>query len=401
MLKRRQFLRNTVGSALLLPAIRGRLAFAAGGGDQRFVLVILRGAMDGLAAVPAYGDGDYGSKRGSLALPGPGSMGGILELDALFGLHPAFKNFHALYQDHELLVAHAVATPYRSRSHFDGQKLLENGTTDPLGADDGWLNRALAALPRNTSEDEAMALAQAIPLVLYGKQPASSWAPSVFPDLDALTIERLTQLYEPDPFFSGQLQEALEVRKMAGNLADKDMRGMGSPGSLAQLPTMVQAAAGFLTDPVGPRIAVLQIGGWDTHANQGASNGYLANQFKALDDAVGLLKEHMKEAWKKTAVVIVSEFGRTVAVNGTRGTDHGTGSAAFVLGGAVKGGRVLADWPGLSTGQLFQGRDLNPTLDMRSLFKTVLHKHLHVPEGALEKTVFPDSKSAKILDDVV
>jgi len=400
MVTRRRLLQTTLAGALL-PLVKGRLAFAAGPGEERFVLVILRGAMDGLAAVPAYGDGNYAGKRGSLALPAPGAADGVLGLDSLFGLHPALKHFHALYQGGELLVAHAVATPYRSRSHFDGQKLLENGTTKPLGADTGWLNRALAALPGKPGDDEAIALAQAVPLVLYGKQPASSWAPSVFRALDPLTLARIEQMYQPDPFFSGQLRDALEVRKMAGNLDDKHMRDLGSPGSLGQLPTMVKAAASFLTDPGGPRIAVLQIGGWDTHANQGAADGYLAGHLRALDEGMQMLKDGLKEAWKKTAVIIVSEFGRTAAVNGTRGTDHGTGSAAFVLGGAVKGGRVLADWPGLATKDLYQGRDLQPTLDMRSLFKTVLNRHLGVPEGALEKSVFPDSKSAGILDGIV
>ena len=244
-------------------------------------------------------------------------------------------------------------------------------------------------------------MSQAVPLVLYGKQPVSTWAPSVFHSLDPLTLARIEWMYEPDPFLSGQLRDALAVRKMASKLTDKDMRGQGSPGSLDQLPTMVRAAASLLTDPGGPRIAVLQIGGWDTHANQGAADGYLAGHLRALDEGMQLLKKDMKATWKKTAVIIVSEFGRTAAVNGTRGTDHGTGSAAFVLGGAVKGGRVLADWPGLATKDLYQGRDLLPTLDMRSLFKTVLHRHLQVPEGALEKSVFPGSKGAVMLDGIV
>ena len=400
-MKRRTFLQVSAAGTLL-PTLFQRVTFAAGGGDARFILIILRGAMDGLAAVPAYGDPNYEDVRGSLALPGPGQNNGVLPLDDLFGLHPAFRNLYALYQDHELLVCHAMATPYRERSHFDGQKVLENGTADPLNVNDGWLNRALQVLPNRVSGGNlAIALSQTVPLVLYGGRPVSAWAPSSFPDLDALTLDRISQLYRNDAFFNEQFQSALQTRGIANAMEAAGERSKGNPGRIGQLPALTNAAAEFLRAPDGPRIAVLQTSGWDTHANQGATEGYLAVQFKALDNGIQELKEGLGAAWSQTVIIAASEFGRTAAVNGSRGTDHGTAGAVFVAGGAVRGGRVLSDWPGLSRTQLYQGRDLRPVMDTRSIFKSVLSGHLRLSARVIESKVFPDSANARLTDDLV
>ena len=389
---RRKFL-NTGATLSLLSPVMNR-AFAAAIDDARFVLVILRGGLDGLAAVPAYGENRYRSLRGSLALGEPGTEGGTLRLDGLFGLHPSLTNLHRMYGDQELAVVHAVASPYRERSHFDGQKVLEAGGTTPSISAGGWLNRALAALAAENLGHDAIALADTVPLVLRGPVPVSAWAPSRLPDTDEDTFARIRNMYEAaDPDLAVRLTDALNARDIAGQNGMGGMRG-GGP----QFAPLASAAARFLADDAGPRIAVIDAGGWDTHANQGASRGALANRLQQLDAGVGALRDELGSHWERTTVMIVTEFGRTVAVNGTRGTDHGTASAAFVAGGAVAGGRVIADWPGLAERELFDGRDLNPTTDLRALFKGVLGEQYGLSARALETEVFPGSETIEPLN---
>ena len=400
MLDRRQFLQlSAAGTVLTLPS--ARFAFANTDDDARFVFILLRGGMDGLAAVPAYGDANYAKLRGGLSIAAAGKTDGALELDGFFGLHPAFENLYAMYQDNQLVVAQAVASSYRERSHFDGQKQLENGTNHPLGSDQGWLNRALFDLPPATSgnDEYAIALAQTIPLVLQGDHTVNSWAPAVLPEASPSTLERVARLYENDDFLGMQFESALKTRAMADDMAQGNMGRQGR--RLAQMEPLVRASAKFLTEPNGPRIAVFESSGWDTHRNQGVVNGQLANNFRTLDRNIGLLKTELGKAWDNTVVVVVSEFGRTVAVNGTFGTDHGTAGVSFIAGGAVNGGKVLADWPGLGESELYEGRDVAPTLDMRSIFKTVLHDHLHVTRKGLENNVFPDSATATLIPDLL
>ncbi len=389
-MKRRQVLK----SALALGASMGapRLSFAAGAGDNRFVLVILRGGMDGLAAVPAWGDNNYRSLRGSLALNRPGGSKGILDLDGFFGLHPSLPNMHALYQQKELIVAHAVASSYRERSHFDGQKQLENGSNSPLGARDGWLNRALQHM--QGEGNTAIALSQNVPLVLYGDDPVNSWAPAALPEADDDTIRRIAGMYESDAFFHEQFSSALDTRAMAEGLQGSGMGRRRGGRAMQDMEVYVKAAGRFLRDEDGPRIAVLESDGWDTHANQGTDRGQLANRFAQLDKGLALLKKELGPAWKRTVVLVASGVGGPAAVNGAAGADQGTAGAAFILGGAVAGGQVMADWPGIGKSQLYQGRDLAPTTDIRSLFKAVLHDHLEISSAAIEKKIFPDSRLA-------
>lgn len=384
---RRQFLNAGTTLTLLGPSLNR--AFAAATDDSRFVLVILRGGLDGLAAVPAYGESRYRSLRGALALPEPGTEGGVLKLDGLFGLHPALTNLHRMFGAGDLAVVHAAASPYRERSHFDGQKVLEAGGTSPSTSAGGWLNRALASLAEESFGPDAIALADTIPFVLRGPVSVSSWAPSRLPDADEDTLARIRGMYEAaDPDLSARLSDALDAREIAGE------NGMGAMrGNAEQLAPLTVAAARFLAAEDGPRIAVIEAGGWDTHANQGAAGGALANRLQQLDTGLAGLENGLGRIWSRTTVVVVTEFGRTVAVNGTRGTDHGTAAAAFVAGGAVDGGRVIADWPGLGERNLYEGRDLYPTLDLRALFKGVLGEQYGLSMRALESSVFPDSET--------
>jgi uncharacterized protein (DUF1501 family) len=390
MTSRRAFMSGALvaGAAAVLP----RCVFADVATDARFVLVILRGALDGLAAVPAYGDGAYASKRGALAITAP-----QLKLDGMFALNPSLTQLHERFQAKELIVFHAVASPYRERSHFDGQDLLENGTSAPKSAHDGWLNRALPLLPeskRRATDRIALALAQNVPLVLRGDARVGSWAPSRLPDSD--TLQRIADLYSTDQYFASRLQSALAADSVAGE--GEGMGGAGRRDPLNALNAVAAAAGKFLAAADGPRIAVLEATGWDTHANQGAERGQLANRLSGLDQALNSLRTSLAGAWARSAVLVVTEFGRTVAVNGTGGTDHGTATCAFLVGGAVAGGRVVADWPGLASSALYEGRDLRPTLDVRSIMKSVLTAHLGAGESGIEERVFPSSRAARRLD---
>lgn len=398
MLNRREVLRTAGFGAIALSV--PTLSFAKANTDARFVLVILRGAVDGLALAAPYGDGKYDGVRGELAIPKPGVDGGLLKLDGLFGLHPSLPGVFDCYKNNHALIVHAIASPYRSRSHFDGQDVLENGASDVGAIRDGWLNRALEPLGGSLGNESAIALAQNTPLVLRGDNSVSSWAPSKLPDADDSTLARLQDLYAHDEFFATRLAQALNSSAIA-----EGVTGMSSTkpsrNVVKQMQTLMGAAARFLTAADGPQIAVLESGGWDTHANQGSSTGPLASRLSGLDAGLIALREGLGTAWSNTVVAVVTEFGRTVHVNGTRGTDHGTATAAMLLGGAVEGGRVIADWPGLGNAELYEARDLRPTSDIRSLFKGILNDHLELPIAFINKTVFPDSVAAKPMRDLI
>jgi uncharacterized protein (DUF1501 family) len=402
-LTRRDMLRHGAAAAGMAFGARFSLA-APAAGDARFVFILLRGALDGLAAVPPYADPDYARLRGPLAIAPPGSADGALPLDGTFGLHPAFAFLHEAYGDRQLLVMHAVATPYRERSHFDGQDVLESGLTVPHATQTGWLNRALAGLPAGTHGREVgVALGENVPLVLRGPSPIASWAPSVLPGIDDDTLQRIADRYATDPVLGQRLADALATDHIATESmtetaptmdgADAAPRADGAPraqpGAARYLET-VRTAAAFLKRPDGPSVAVFDTLGWDTHFNEGGAQGQLRARLGVLDQALRTFRDSMGPAWSRTVVLLATEFGRTAAANGTRGTDHGTGAAAFLLGGAVDGGRVLADWPGLSPTALYQGRDVRPTLDLRLVAKSVLHDHLHISTRTLDGEVFAD-----------
>jgi uncharacterized protein (DUF1501 family) len=428
MMKRRDFLTAgplAAGGALLT----SRLAFAntTATGKSRFVFVILRGALDGLAAVPPYGDRDYASLRRDLAMP----VGSVLPLNDLFGLHPSLTFLRESFGARELTVFHAIASPYRERSHFDGQDVLENGYPHAHAVQSGWLNRALASIPtgRIINPELGVALGQNIPLVMRGPAAVTSWSPSKLAALDEDTLERITDLYSSDPVLAGRLADALAADAIADappTNAGDTMNAGGSmnaaaaaddrastlapnPGNKlqaargggARYTEVIHAAAEFLRRDDGPKVAVFDTTGWDTHANEGAAQGQLAGRLAALDSGLRTLTQQLGPVWNDTAVLLATEFGRTAAINGTRGTDHGTATAAFLVGGAVRGGRVIADWPGLSNRALYQSRDLMPTQDLRSVLKGVMEEHLSIPTRALDTTVFPDSGAAKALSGLV
>lgn len=411
---RRTFLETSLfaGASTLLSA---RFALANAPTDSRFVFVLLRGALDGLSAVPPVGDPDYASLRGQIALAKSGE-GAALPLSGEFGLHPALAFLHSSYKAKELAVLHAIATPYRERSHFDAQNVLESGDLRPHGTDSGWINRAIASLQWKTPE-AGVALGANVPLAMRGPAEVASWSPTKIAALDEATLQRVQDLYAGDPLLSKRLADALESDAIANEAQaaansdtepamDMNSGVVESEGKVkrnynARYAETARAAAGFLKRDDGPRVAMFDTTGWDTHANEGGATGQLALRLRALDAGLAALKESLGPVWRNTVVLVATEFGRTAAINGTRGTDHGTGAAAFLLGGAVAGGRMIADWPGLSRSDLYESRDLKPTRDLRTVMKGVLRDHLGVSTAVLDSRVFPDSASAKPLDGLV
>lgn len=360
-----------------------RLAVAqpAGRGERRLVVIVLRGAMDGLHAVVPYGDPDYAGLRAGLALPEPGREGGVHDLGGFFGLHPALRGMAELYGAGELLPVQAVAGPYRTRSHFEGQDLLEGGAEQRLNA--GWLNRALSQMGGGTQGPRrGLSVGGGVPLILRGPEPVGTWAPARPQRPHEELLGRMADLLHGDPVLGRSMQEGLRARGFAATaMAAAD----ASSGSGFQV--LAAAAGRLLAARDGPRVAALEIGGWDTHALQA---NRMQPALAQLDGGVMALRRELGAAWAQTVVLCITEFGRTAAVNGNMGTDHGTGGAAFLAGGAVRGGRVLADWPGLRADRLFEGRDLQPTRDLRAIAKGLLRDHLQLSAAAVA-AAFPAS----------
>lgn len=399
MILDRRSLLQSFAAATAFGAIdaRARFAFAATPGDRRLVVVILRGALDGLAAVPPHGDKDYASVRGELALE-TGGANALHDLDGFFGLHPSFANLKTLYDNRELVVFHNICSPYRDRSHFEGQNVLESGGVQPHLLQDGWLNRAL--LPMGIkSGDKALAIAQTPPLMLSGKIQTGSWMPAVMPAPDELFLNQVRTLYAGDAVLRTALENALSLQAASESAMDdsraNSLNGRPGGGGNGNLTPLFQGAGNLLAASDGPRVATLEASGWDTHVAEGAGEGQLARRLQALDIAIDSMRTAMgPDIWNKTAVVMATEFGRTVHPNGSGGTDHGTGGAAFLFGGAVQGGQVKAEWVGLNSSVLKDGRDQPARTDLRALFKGILAEHMDVPAGALESIVFPESNAA-------
>lgn len=386
-----------------------RLARAEGR-DPRLLVIILRGALDGLGVVAPVGDPDWVELRGEAALRLSGKTP-ALALDDFYALNPAMPNLHRLFKAREAAFVHAVATPYRERSHFDGQDVLESGLARPGRADTGWLNRALLSLESGgrvnpAGSGRAFAVGPVTPLVVRGAAPVMSWAPQrLRPATDDLRA-RLLDLYQ---HADSKLAIALEGRSQLVAVAKSGgfdaVQGLPRLTGLAATRAYYAHAAGtaarFLARADGPRVGALALNGWDTHINEGIAAGQLSNLLGALDGAIAAVETSMDTAWKETVVVLVTEFGRTAHINGTNGTDHGTGTVALLAGGALRGGRVVADWPGLKAVSLYENRDLKPTTDLRAVLKGLLRDHLRVDERTLADAIFPDSEGVKPLEGLL
>ena len=372
----------------------------AEGRDPRFLTIILRGALDGLATVAPIGDPDWQGLRGDNALSLSDKVP-ALKLDDFFALNPAMPNLHGMFAAKESIIVHASATPYRERSHFDGQDLLESGLPKPGASESGWLNRALAGLAPGGRVDprggKAFAVGPVTPLVVRGPAPVLSWSPQRLMPAGDDTVHRLLDLYRhADKKLADVLEDNanLSAIEQADGMAQKP--GAAGPAQVrAYFSDTAGTAAKFLAQPDGPRVGALALDGWDTHFNEGIAQGRLAQLLGSLDAALAAIKSNMGSAWRETVVALATEFGRTARINGTAGTDHGTATVALLVGGALKGGRIIADWPGLKAADLYQGRDLKPTIDLRAVIKGVLKDHLRADERALAQNVFPGSDGVK------
>ena len=385
---RRYFLSGLLASGAVAGGFAPKVSFARVAGAPFFILLNLRGGMDGLHGVVPVGDPNYEPLRKKIAL----RKDQTLALDGFFRLHPSFSFLHQSFQAGEARLFHAIASPYRERSHFDAQAVLDNGSNgDPDGLRDGWLNRALRTFPNY----QGLAVGQTVPLILRGAGDVTSWAPSILPQPDQATIERLSRLYFGDGLLAPALEKALETEALTEGEGTKNPRNERDSGAIAENVAALMRADG------GPNIAVIEIERWDTHAFQGAETGQLATQFSRLDELLKILANKFSADWSRTCIMAVTEFGRTAAVNGNDGTDHGTGTMAMVLGGAVNGGKIVTDWPGLRKQDLYEQRDLRPTLDLRALAKGVLGDHLHLSRKDLDENIFPESSAVKPLKDII
>jgi uncharacterized protein (DUF1501 family) len=376
MISRRSLIGS--GAALVLSSTLGpQMAFAGAMTERRFVFIIQRGAADGLATLAPVGDPAFVSQRGALAE----EFAGVPRLDSMFALHPSMPNVAGLYAAKEALFVHAVASPYRDRSHFDGQNVLETGGGSAFMLKDGWLNRMLALLP--APDAHAIALAATVPMALRGKVEVASYAPSNLPDAPDDLLARVSALYQDDPQLRAAWEQAMATRMAAGDLSGQVGRNNVAAGTLA---------AKLLSARDGARVAMIETSGWDTHAQQ---RGRLKAQLGGLDRMIGALKTGLGPLWADTLVVVATEFGRTVKINGTQGTDHGTGSVAMLIGGAVDGGKVIADWPGLGDAALYEGRDLRPTVGLDTVIGNAVAAHYRLDGQQAMRTMFPAMRAER------
>lgn len=396
MLTRRQFLANTaIGAATLM--IWPKLTFAATGSDTRFLFVLLRGGLDGLESVPPYGDPGYQAIRGALALS-PAAANPAHRLDNVFALHPSFDYAAQLYAQGQFMPVVAAAPPYWGRSHFQAQDCVENGTAKPDGAQTGWLNRCITCMPGVGG----LACAAVMPLTMRGTAKVETWSLPLPTEVNPILLQRLQPLYAADTRLAAPFARA--VAQQGGSSVPEPgvdmMTGGGKPGRkrAGGLPVMMGAAGGFMGKADGPRIAFVEDDGWDTHANEAA---IVTRKIGELDAGLKAFHQSIGPMWGRTIVVVATEFGRTAHINGTGGTDHGTGGSMFLAGGALHGGRVAGQWPGIGSGELYQDRDVHATTDFRSVFKGVLAAHLDVAEPLLESRVFPGSRAAEPLGGLV
>ena len=373
--------------------------------QRKLVVILLRGAVDGLSVVAPYGDRNYAASRPNLALAPPGAEDGLLKLDSLFGLHPALARLKPYWDQGSLGFVHASGSPDPTRSHFDAQDYLESGTPGRKSTPDGWMNRLLGVMPGQAAPTRAVNMGATPPRIFSG--PASVASLGLGPKaMDSKAIDdpamqaALAKLYAGDDALGRSYRDATEgrgeMRKsmqtgMAGGMAGggkvDPTADAGAPSARSFAADAGRLGALIRNDP-HTQLAFTSVGGWDTHVNQGAAKGQLANRLASLGEGIDALAKGLGDALADTVIVVLSEFGRTVRQNGTNGTDHGRGNVIWLLGGPVAGGQMLGEWPGLDTAALTDGRDLAVVSDFRQVLRPILQRHLGVNDEGLAK-VFP------------
>jgi uncharacterized protein (DUF1501 family) len=398
-MRRRDFL-TIAGGLTLLPLGQG--AWAVEGpanpdaAPKRLVVVMLRGAVDGLNVVVPHGDAAYYEARSTIAIKPPGSGdGAALPLDGHFGLHPALASLMPLWQAKQLAFVHAAGSPDPTRSHFDAQLFIENGTPGKRASADGWMNRLLAAMPEARGPTAAVAVGPVLPQILRGKMavanlPMGAAAANPMPIDRPEVASAFDKLYARNDAIGQSYHQGREARsELMGNMSNTEqaMADNGAPPPNS-LPAQAGRLAGLITRDRNIRLAFLNFGGWDTHVRQGADKGQLAGRLRPLGEGLATFARGLGQDWQDTVIVVISEFGRTVHENGNGGTDHGHGNAIWVMGGPVRGGRVYGRWPGLTAAALYEGRDLAVTTDYRTILAGLVERHLRLPDAALAR-IFP------------
>ncbi|PDH65770.1 MAG: hypothetical protein CNE89_10675 [Sphingomonadaceae bacterium MED-G03] len=372
MLDRRGFIGAASGIAATLAV--PRIAYAARAPtDRRFVLLIQRGAADGLHILAPTGDPAFAAQRSAFA---DKLEGGLVLGSSFFTLHPALVRIGQMAEQKQARFVHATASAYRDRSHFDGQNVLESGGLRPYAEKTGWMNRLLTQLPG--ARDRGLAIAPAIPMALRGPAQVATYAPSALQDASDDLMARVSALYADDPQLAPLWQSALATQKLAGDIAGDNGRNAAAIGALA---------ARLLGPREGARVMMIESNGWDTHSGQAPR---MAGQLKGVDALVAALADGLGPAWQETLLIVATEFGRTVAINGTGGTDHGTGGLMMLMGGALPGGgQVDADWPGLAPAALLDGRDLRPTIASEAVIGGALAAHFDIDPAQLTAHLYP------------
>ena len=362
------------------------LSLATVPGSGKLVFVLLRGGLDGLSAVVPYGDRDYPDVRGAMAF----KKADLEVLNDHFGLAPGLHPLKQLWDQGELAVVHAMAIPYRTRSHFDGQAILETGLDAPRGSADGWLNRLLQVMEGKRS---GIAVAAGLPLSLSGAHPVKTWSPANLGVVGDGYVDRLHVLYRHDPRLLDRFEAALQMPEVG-------MMGTSRSGGRQQIESILGVTARFLREPDGPNLAAVEFSGWDTHANQGRQGGQLDRLLGQLARGILTFKSQVGSTWDQTTIVVMTEFGRTARPNGTGGTDHGTAGAGFIIGPNLSRSRVLSDWPGLANKALYENRDLRPTLDTRTVLKAAVAGCFDLNRNQLNR-IFPGADHLKGLPDLM
>jgi uncharacterized protein (DUF1501 family) len=398
-MNRRDFVRLSAGMTLL-PFGPAAWAVTAEGGPKRLIVVFLRGAVDGLNVVVPYAEQTYYEVRPTIAIGAPGTELGALPLDGRFGLHPALAGLVPLWNDKKLAFVHAAGSPDATRSHFDAQTFIENGTPGDSTTRDGWMNRLLATLPEPHRPTEAVSVGAILPQILRGSLPVSNLplgpgAARPTP-LDRPEISRaFDRLYAGNDPQSRAYRQAQAARaELLDDIASEMRQADNGAPPANGFPMEATRLAHLIRRDRNIRLAFASLGGWDTHVNQGRSKGQLANRLQPLGDGLAGLAKGLGKDWDDTVVVVISEFGRTVHENGNGGTDHGHGNVIWVLGGNVQGGRVYGDWPGLAQAQLYQRRDLAVMTDYRTVFAAILERHLGLADCQLAQ-IFPGLPPAR------
>jgi len=363
--------------------------------NPRLIVIILRGALDGLSTIAPIGDPDFVRARRFQSQQAQTLINSYVP-SGDFAFHPALSHFHSLCQSGQGLVYHATASPYRERSHFDGQDLLESGLSRPQPSETGWLNRLCSQIaPNHNVPITGLGIGNNAPLIMRGPAAIMGWAPSGLDPADDDLSNRLLRLYaQSDPDMAKALQEGAKTAALA---MEKQKTG-GGPSDPQTMLAMSEGAARLMREPQGPLVCALGFEGWDTHSQEETR---LARLLKGLDTSLAAFQSGLGPIWNETIIMVVTEFGRTVALNGTQGTDHGTASLCLMAGGRLRpkpANPVYGDWLGLSTNNLYEGRDLYPTTDLRALFMGVVEAQYGLDAPLMTKTLFPGAEGIRPLN---